>query len=111
MQIGIQRNILETIERLPDQQQAPEEIVISDNESEVDINEYEGIPVHPLAVTAHVGRGRHIRYRVLWSDNTETLRSKQDLVANMRWVLVEYQAKLNRERVARCRAKKQSEQM
>lgn len=106
MHIGIQRNILETIERLPDRVQSPEEIVISDNESDADVDEYQGIQTYPLRVVTHIGKGRHIRYQVIWSDNRETLHKKQELSEKWKWIYEEYQAKLNRDRVAKSRAKK-----
>lgn len=108
MYIGVQRNILENIESLQESDLPREEIVISDDESEIDADESPDVP-DAVLIVGHVGKGRNIRYQVLWRDGTETL-VRQEVIKRIRYTLLsDYRVKLNRERVARCRAKKAME--
>lgn len=105
IQLSILEDHLNEVRQLEPRSEPVELIEISDNESEFDEPD-EPTTTEPLTIVGHIGRGRHIKYIVEWSDGSRTLNKAAQLESNAPSILATYRRAIRANNTRLCRAKK-----
>ena len=86
MRITILERQLEYVRNLPPRTDPPEDILLADvprenlsTVSNAGTNFEYSFQGQPVEITGYIGRGRHIKYVVTWSDGTRTINSRRNV--------------------------------
>lgn len=105
IQLSILEDHLNEVRNLEPRTEPVELIEISDNESDFNDHE-ESSTAEPVTIVGHVGRGRHIKYIVEWSDGSRTLNKSAQLEDTASELLATYRRTIRANNTRLCRAKK-----